>query len=688
MPQDLVRKIQDCHSEGNFKEVIRLIEANLAKIDDVKIRKEFLLYSAKSNYYLGNNVKAHQDILLVLEMLQEEEFLPEEIIEIQSEYGKILRRMGKREVALQIYLKTLKEYQDHTDTRLHTSMLHNLANVYLELGNFSESEKYFKRVLEIDKLNSDEKGLALTYSGLASLNFYTGNFDKAIDFYSKSLDIRVRSNDTLGIATISLNIGSIYANQIKEEEAIKHLKVAEEKFQKLEHLKGLSTVKNTRARMFYFLKRYKDVIKNLDYIENIDESELTQSQCEFVNLFTESLIFENQLKRAEKIVKKGLNKIADFNFSANTELHSISGRMKQLLSQIKFKQGFSEEALSILDELKETSIQLEDEQSLISIYFSKAKIYTDEGLINKGLLFTNKAKKLAEKYKDSSLPFLLDRLVTLNFYSEDYDTSIKILNKLERLIGIKNPYNILKRSLEIIIHKKIVSKFEKTFTQMNKESQILYAQQYLIDLIIRDSLSFAKLVDQYKEIERNLDNNHQYLLPYFLIAMILSDIDEKKIQELQKEIKLAYELPSLYSRILSKQILSEEIRNKINLFKKKEHFEFNELLMILDICFFSVIFNLHSIEVLTNIDWSVYSDQNERKIIRIKQEAYRQILTHESLKGISKIYPKNMNIFQSMVEKLTSKLEINDNFQIQKNKFMIVLILDSIIRTLALVDEI
>ncbi len=687
MSQDLVKQIREFYKEGNFKEVLRLVKTNLRKINDVKIRKEFLLYSSKSNYSLGNNVKAHQDILIILELLQEEEFLPKEIIEIQTDYGKILRRMGKKETALQIYLKTLEDYQDHIDTRLLTSILHNLANIYLELGNFSESEMYFQKILEIDKLNNDEKGLALTYSGLASLNFYTGNFEEAIDYYSKSLDIRVRSKDALGIATISLNLGSIYANQIKEKEAVKHLKVAEEEFQKLGHIKGLSTVKNTRARMFYFLKNYKEVIENLEYIESIDESELTQSQCELVNLFTESLILENQLNRAEKIVKKGLNKISEFDFSVYTNLHSISGRMKQLLSQIKFKQGFSEEALAILNELEKTSVELDDEQSLISIYFSKAKIYTDERLIDNALISTNKAINLAEKYKDASLPFLLDRLVGLNLYSGNYDASIKILNKLEKLLGIKNPYNILKRSLELIINKKIVSRFDETFAQMNKESQILYVQQYLIELITKDSLSFTKLKEQYEEIERDLDNNFQYFFPYFLITMILSNIDEKEIHELEKKKNLTYELPSLYSRILSKQVLPEEIRKKIEGFRKEENFEFNELLMILDICFFSVIFNLHSIEVLTDIDWSVYSEQSERKIIRIKQEAYKQILTQESLKGMNLIYSENMHMFQSMVDKLISRLKINDNFQIQKHKFMIVLLLDLIIRTSALVDE-
>ncbi|MFW9852937.1 MAG: hypothetical protein ACFFDS_08340, partial [Candidatus Thorarchaeota archaeon] len=499
---------------------------------------------------------------------------------------------------------------------------------------------------------------------------------------------RVRSKDTLGIATVSLNLGSIYANQVKEKEAKKHLKVAEEEFQKLEHIKGLSTVKNTRARMLYSLRNYKEVIENLEYLENIDESEFTILQFELVNLLTESLILENQLNRAEKIIKKGLNKITDFDFSLYSELHSISGRLKQLLSQIKFKQGFSEEALSILNELEKTSFELEDEQSLISIYFSKAKIYTDEGFLDNALLFTNKAINLAEKYKDTSLPFLLDKLVELNLYSGNYDTCIKILNKLEKLLGIKNNYNILKRSLELVTHKKIVSKFDEIFAQMNKESQILYVQQYLIDLIVKGSISFTKLVEQFIEIEKNLDNNHQYFLPYFLITMIVSNTDEKEIHELIKKKDFTYELPSLYARILSKQVLPEEIRKNIGGFRKKEKFEFNDLLMILDICFFSVLFNLHSIEVLTNIDWSVYSDQNERKIIKMKQEAYKQILIQESLKGMNRIYSKKTHMFQSMLDKLTSMHKIDNNFQIQKNKFMIVLILDLIIRTSAIVGEI
>ncbi len=688
MPQDIVKQIQEFYRKGNYKEVLSLVKTNLVKIDDVKIRKELLLYSSKSNYSLGNNVKAHQDMLVVLEMLQEKEFLPKEIIEIQTDYGKILRRMGKKETALQIYLKTLEEYQDHIDTRAHTSILHNLANIYLELGNFSESENYFQKILEIDKLNNDEKGLALTYSGLASLNFYTGNLEKAIDYYTKSLALRVKFKDTLGIATISLNLGSIYANQINEKEAIKHLQVAEEEFQKLEHFKGLFTVKNTRARMFYLLKNYKEVIENLEYIERIDESEFTQSQCELVNLLSESLILENQLDRAEKIVKKGLKKITSFDFSIYTGLHSISGRMKQLLSQIKFKQGCFEDSLSILDELEKTSDELEDEQSLISIYFSKSKIYTEQGHIDNALLYTNKAKSIAEKYKDASLPLLLDRLVGLNLYSGNYDTSIKILNKLEKLLGIKNPYNILKRSLEVIMHKKIVSRFDETFFQMNKESQILYAQQYLINLIARDSLSFTKLVEKYEEIKMNLDNNHQYLFPYFLITMILSTIDEKEISELEIQNHHTYELPSLYSRVLYKQILPEEIRKKIEEFRKRENFEFNDVLMILDICYFSVIFNLLPIEVISEIDWSIYSKQNERKITKTKQEAYKQILARKSLEGISKLDSKNLNMFQSILNILTSQLKIYDDFQVLKNKFMIVIILELIIRTLALVDEI
>ena len=130
--------------------------------------------------------------------------------------------------------------------------------------------------------------------------------------------------------------------------------------------------------------------------------------------------------------------------------------------------------------------------------------------------------------------------------------------------------------------------------------------------------------------------------------MTLSIGDKKEAFDLDMKEIHSYELPTLFSRIFSKQILSEEIRKKIEEFRKKESFEFNELLIMLDICFFSVIFNLNSVEVITDIDWSVFSKQKDKEIIKIKQETYEQILTQESLKGISELDSRNMNMFQNI----------------------------------------
>ena len=268
MTKPLINQIKELFQQQNYQEVSNLVNSYVSEIEDLKEKKEMFLLSAQSNYLLSKNKEALKDILKAKNIIDKIESTSEDMINLEIQRAKILRRLGEKEESLNIYDKLLKEYEERLNEETKAVIFHNLANLYLEKGNFEQSKLLFEQAIEVDKKQNNEMGIAQSLAGLGGLFFYIGEFDKAIDYYKRSLKFRSKVKDQIGEATLLFNLGSIYANMLDEKNAISYLSNAEKIFKKLEHNKGENNVLKTKVRMYYSLKDYLSVVKNLQDLQH------------------------------------------------------------------------------------------------------------------------------------------------------------------------------------------------------------------------------------------------------------------------------------------------------------------------------------------------------------------------------------------------------------------------------------
>jgi tetratricopeptide (TPR) repeat protein len=108
-----------------------------------------------------------------------------------------------------------------------TAVLFNIAVVYDELGNFKDSEKYYLKIIDVNKANNNEiiadailEQNLKVYNNLAILSKKQGKFDDTIGYYKEGLKIDIKNFAFL------YNLGLIFLNKSKYKQAIKLLNKA------------------------------------------------------------------------------------------------------------------------------------------------------------------------------------------------------------------------------------------------------------------------------------------------------------------------------------------------------------------------------------------------------------------------------------------------------------------------------
>lgn len=108
-----------------------------------------------------------------------------------------------------------------------TSVLFNIAVIYDEIGDFGRSEKYYLKIIDVNKANTNEAIMAAireqnlkVYNNLAVLAKKQGKIDDTIGYYKEGLKIDAKNFVFL------YNLGLIFCKKAKYKQAIKLLNKA------------------------------------------------------------------------------------------------------------------------------------------------------------------------------------------------------------------------------------------------------------------------------------------------------------------------------------------------------------------------------------------------------------------------------------------------------------------------------
>lgn len=187
-----------------------------SKIDSIEIILEqskgvekIPYYYVLTDYYIYN--ASDRAIELANEFLiLAEEIDSTEIIEYCYEIlGEAYFYQEDYNTALSYFKRFLNLQRQQKDERGLARAYNNLGIIYRALEDYPEAVLCYEKSLDINKALNDSNGISSTYNNLGVLHEKLNLFGQARDYYNKSLEIELQSNQLDGISTSYLNLGGI-----------------------------------------------------------------------------------------------------------------------------------------------------------------------------------------------------------------------------------------------------------------------------------------------------------------------------------------------------------------------------------------------------------------------------------------------------------------------------------------------
>jgi len=155
-----------------------------------------------------------------------------------KQMGAFSKSISTYEKIIQIYEKNDYRYED--SFRLYSNILYKLASVYIDLGDYSKAEPYYKRSLTPLKgaLKDVRKLPMVRIHSYVHILQFTGKYNEAESLYIKLLEYYKK--DDLQTATILIGIGSMYSQLGAYEKSLKArekaFKIIEKSFGKVNRI--------------------------------------------------------------------------------------------------------------------------------------------------------------------------------------------------------------------------------------------------------------------------------------------------------------------------------------------------------------------------------------------------------------------------------------------------------------------
>ncbi|MES2284242.1 MAG: tetratricopeptide repeat protein [Bacteroidota bacterium] len=132
---------------------------------------------------------------------------------IQGNIGGIYLSQGNHTKALGYYFKVLKAFEELGDKNKMATAYGGIGNIYGEQTQYLKALDYYFKALKIYEDADDENGMATWFLNIGVVYYHLKDYPKALDYYFKALKIDEKLEDKNGIAYIFTNIGLVYHDQ-------------------------------------------------------------------------------------------------------------------------------------------------------------------------------------------------------------------------------------------------------------------------------------------------------------------------------------------------------------------------------------------------------------------------------------------------------------------------------------------
>ena len=192
-----------------------------------------------------------------------------EIIEIYQNIGISYREAGNYEKAIESTVKALKYCEKINYISSIVSLNLHIAQYYNNMENTDMALSYCEKASEfIDSIDSPYT-LASYYNTLGELYFVKKDYVKAAENYKKTLEICINSDYKRGMATSYSNLASIALKEQNFKEAEKYAYLSIDLEYEINHINGVIGALLELAKIQYLQKSYDKALIQIQKAENL-----------------------------------------------------------------------------------------------------------------------------------------------------------------------------------------------------------------------------------------------------------------------------------------------------------------------------------------------------------------------------------------------------------------------------------
>lgn len=215
--------------------------------------------------------------------------------------GNALQLKGEYAEALEAYLKSLEIANRIGETKGAGVLMISIADTYSMAGNYATSQEYYKKGIDHLRTTNDSVSLASALLNAGDGAFNNKDFQLALKYFEESGRIFKKINYPLGIAYNLGNVGMVYAEQGRDEQAKKNINEAVALLEELEayypisvflrYMADIYAKQNNLPEAFQYAERSLDLALKNGLKDQISESNLLLS-----NLHRKGGNYENAYK--------------------------------------------------------------------------------------------------------------------------------------------------------------------------------------------------------------------------------------------------------------------------------------------------------------------------------------------------------------------------------------------------------
>lgn len=279
-----------------------------------------------SCYYTQGNYPVALDFYI--KALKEREALGDKIGMAKSynNIGLIYYEQGNFPLSLEYHTKSLKIKEELGDKGAMAASYGNIGNIYYAMEklkpnkeNLSKALEYHEKSLNIQTELNDKFSMSSSFNNIGNLHFELKNYPLAMDYHLKALIIQKKLGDMNGISHSLINIGSIHVKQKQYKKAIEYYKEALKASEATGSKESMKVAYEGLATCYEKLNDYKTSLQYHKLLSNTKDSLLNiEGSKQIAEVQTK---FDTEKKEKEIEILKKENKIQELeNISQENRL--------------------------------------------------------------------------------------------------------------------------------------------------------------------------------------------------------------------------------------------------------------------------------------------------------------------------------------------------------------------------------